>query len=1036
MSDHADLEPEASAAAPNSGLDAATALALLHSAPTPIALCDALGQLEWGNPALLDLSGHGGHDGDAARGRPLAQLLGLAAHDAQRLQQALRRGQVGALADMRIGAQWWRAQLAMLADGRRTVHWQDVDACHRQAAEAARLSELLDLAQDFGRLAVWERDTRTLQGRWDRHMHRIWGLAESDGAPGFDQATQWVVDEDRALLRWTFRESIRHAGSYAHRYRVRGSDGVVRQLHSQWVVKNGVDGTPERALGIVVDDTEALERARSHAEANEQLALALTLAHVIVFRHELHNDRVRITARAFELGLPEGCADLSSAQLRELVHADDHAALRSASQQALDSTQPVDAQIRFRHADGAWRHVLTRRIAQRDAQGRPVALLGVGLDISERVQASQRETELVRQFELTARAAGIGYWSVLAPTLQSRWSEQTFALHGLPASATAPSTDAWLKRFVHPDDRDAVRRRYRAWAKSGGPSLEQELRIVRSDGVTRHMLSYSRLEGPPGRHDFFGVLLDVTERRAAEAALHRASERAALATRGAGMGTWEQDLLSGQPDWDEQMWRLRGLPPRAQPLSVDERMALVHPDDREATLRELTQASREARPSYLEYRVRWPDGQWRLIASRSIAVRDEHGQPTRRIGINWDITDARQAQLAREEKLLAQRESRAKSQFMSRMSHELRTPLNAVLGFTQLLLGDGDKASDEARRKRLEQIQRAGQHLLSLIDDVLELSSLEGGELRIRAQPVPLASLLTETLPLVARAARQRKVKLRNRVEHGVALADATRLRQVLLNLLTNAVKYNREGGQVTVESQVEPGSVLLRVRDSGRGMDATQLRQAFEPFNRLGVEHEGIEGTGIGLGIVKALVERMGGSLQARSAPGEGSVFEVRLPDGSASAAGVAPHPPAAVAAPRPRVQRPRVQRDSAARLLYIEDNAVNLLIVQELLARRTELQLHTASTGSDGVRLARDTLPDLILVDMQLPDIDGHEVLHRLRADAATADIACIAVSANAMPDDIERAMRAGFADYWTKPLDLQRFLRSLQAILGTPG
>ena len=960
-----------------------------------------------------------------------ASLLGLAADAASQLDQALRDGRGGPCADLRIGAHWWRAQVVPLADGRRAVHWQVVDESHRQAAEAGRLSELLDLAQDFGRLAVWERDTRTLQGRWDRHMHRIWGLAESEGAPGFDQATQSVLEDDRAMLRWTFRESIRHAGSYSHRYRVRGSDGVVRQLHSQWVVKNGGDGRPERALGIVVDDTEALARARASDEANEQLALALTLAKVIVFRHDLHSDRVRIDERAFELGLPEGCAELGSEQLRALVHAEDHAALRGATEQALASPLPVDAQIRFRHADGGWRHVLTRRIAQRDAQGRPLALLGVGLDISERVQASQRETELVRQFELTARAAGIGYWSVLASTRQSRWSEQTFALHGLSATAAAPSTHEWLDRFVHPADRAAVRQRYRHWARSGGPNLEQELRIVRSDGATRHMLSYSRLEGPRGQHDFFGVLMDVTERRAAEAALHRASERAALATRGAGMGTWEQDLPNGQPYWDEQMWRLRGLPPRAQPLGVDERMALVHPDDRDATLRELTQAATEGRASYLEYRVRWPDGRWRQLASRSIALRDEHGQPTRRIGINWDITDARDAQAAREEKLLAQRESRAKSQFMSRMSHELRTPLNAVLGFTQLLLGDGDKAGGDTRRRRLEQIQRAGQHLLSLIDDVLELSSLEGGELRIRAQPVVLADLVADTLPLVARAARQHQLELRNQVQHGVALADATRLRQVLLNLLTNAVKYNRDGGWVQVESQAGAGTVLLRVSDTGRGMDAAQLRLAFEPFNRLGLEHEGIEGTGIGLSIVKSLVERMGGSVHARSTPGEGSVFEVRLPDASAPARGTEARPPPPAATPRVPPVAGR-----AARLLYIEDNPVNQLIVQELLAQRTALQLETASDGASGVQRARATRPDLILVDMQLPDIDGHEVLRRLRADAATAAIPCVSLSANAMPDDIERALRAGFADYWTKPLDLQRFLGSLQAILGTPG
>jgi signal transduction histidine kinase/CheY-like chemotaxis protein len=426
--------------------------------------------------------------------------------------------------------------------------------------------------------------------------------------------------------------------------------------------------------------------------------------------------------------------------------------------------------------------------------------------------------------------------------------------------------------------------------------------------------------------------------------------------------------------------------------------------------------------------VRWPDGQWRLIASRATAVRDEQGQLTRRIGVNWDITDVRNAQLASEEKVLAQRESQAKSQFLSRMSHELRTPLNAVLGFAQLLLTDGERVTTETRRRRLEQIHGAGQHLLSLINDVLDLSSLEGGEMRISAQPVALQALVAETLPLVERQARQRKVKLRSGALTGVALGDATRLRQVLLNLLTNAVKYNREGGQVLVEAEPLDGAVRLRVSDTGRGMNDAQLLQAFEPFNRLGLESEGIEGTGIGLAIVKALVERMGGTVDARSSPDHGSVFEVRLPDGSAFDPIEAE--PGQQAAPTQPTPRPAGQ---AGRLLYIEDNPVNLLIVKEVLAQRPDLQLHTACDGLSGVSQAQSHRPDLILVDMQLPDIDGHEVLRRLRAEVATAGIPCISVSANAMPEDIDRALKAGFEDYWTKPLDLRVFMRSLDTIFG---
>jgi CheY-like chemotaxis protein len=223
---------------------------------------------------------------------------------------------------------------------------------------------------------------------------------------------------------------------------------------------------------------------------------------------------------------------------------------------------------------------------------------------------------------------------------------------------------------------------------------------------------------------------------------------------------------------------------------------------------------------------------------------------------------------------------------------------------------------------------------------------------------------------------------------------------------------------------------VVLQVRDSGRGMASEQLLHVFEPFNRLGLERKGIEGTGIGLAIVKANVERMGGTVHVQSTVGVGSVFEVRLPS---AASAPAPPPPVET------VRNPDVAPTEAARtgrLLYIEDNPVNALIVRELIAQRGNLTLDEADDGASGIESARECHPDLILVDMQLPDFDGLEVLRRLRADPSTAAIPCIALSANAMPEDIQLALGAGFADYWTKPLDFRVFLGALDTLFGKRG
>jgi len=333
-------------------------------------------------------------------------------------------------------------------------------------------------------------------------------------------------------------------------------------------------------------------------------------------------------------------------------------------------------------------------------------------------------------------------------------------------------------------------------------------------------------------------------------------------------------------------------------------------------------------------------------------------------------------------------------------------------------------------------VQASGEHLLALIDDVLELSSLESGELPLSLQPVALAPLAQTTLPLVELLAQAHGVTLQLGALNGWALADPVRLRQVLLNLVSNAIKYNHRGGRVTVDTELQDGWLLLRVQDTGRGLSEDQLSHLFEPFNRLGADHEGIAGTGIGLAIVQASVRHMGGTVVVTSRPGAGSCFELSLQQAQAPL----PLQPASVSADSPRPQLSQLSQlaqlpklPNGNRLLYIEDNEVNLMIVSELMRQRADLQFLSAVDGASGVAVARAEQPVLILLDMQLPDMDGHEVLRRLRADPATAAIRCIALSANAMPEDIGHALANGFDGYWTKPLDLQAFLQSIDALFG---
>ncbi|MBE7418957.1 MAG: PAS domain-containing protein [Ideonella sp.] len=794
----------------------------------------------------------------------------------------------------------WPVRVSLRSVG--AARWLTL-ADRRAEQRADHLQELLDLAQRFGRLGIWERDLTTMRGRWDRHMHRFWGLSDDLPTPDFAQATRFILDEDRQALESMFLASTQVAGSYSHRYRVCGADGVVRHLHSQWVVRNGPDGHPAQALGAMVDDSEIWRMARTVDEARSQLELALQLGGIVMWRHDLASNRLLYEDAGWRvLGMTPRREGLSLEEARALIHPDDRPRVQAAMASALRASGPTQMDARYRHASGRWLDVLTRCVTQRDAQGTPVS--------------------------------------------------------------------------------------------------------------------------------FIGVAIDMTEQRSRERALREAHERSALATSALGLGTWDHDAVSGRGHWDEQMWKLRGREPdgRDEP-TMDERLSWLHPDDVEPMRQEITDSIREGRPGRNEYRVLWPDGSVHWLASRSVPFLDAEGREVRRIGINWDVTEARQAEQTRQERLLAQRESQAKSRFLARMSHELRTPLNAVIGFAQLLLAEPSLSDNGAALGQLLHIRAAGEHLLALVNDVLDLSSLDTGEIRLELQAVELATLYDAAAPMVAALAASNGVQLQRGELPGTVLADPTRLRQVLLNLLTNAVKYNRHGGTVQVESRSTGDTVSLQVRDSGRGMTPEQLAHVFEPFNRLGLHGQGIEGTGIGLAIVKANVERMGGTVQVHSTLGVGSEFEVRLP----VANGIA----VAQAAARSRPPTPQAIAKPAGsrhgRLLYIEDNPVNALIVRGLVAQRGNLTLDEADDGRSGIDSARAQRPDLILVDMQLPDIDGLEVLRRLRADPSTATIPCIALSANAMPDDIQRALGAGFADYWTKPLDFRVFLSALDTLFG---
>ncbi|MGH3442323.1 MAG: ATP-binding protein [Nitriliruptorales bacterium] len=430
-------------------------------------------------------------------------------------------------------------------------------------------------------------------------------------------------------------------------------------------------------------------------------------------------------------------------------------------------------------------------------------------------------------------------------------------------------------------------------------------------------------------------------------------------------------------------------------------------------------------------RYQHTDGGWLTVDCHGVVVRDDAGAPT---GFGYAMSDVTETvQLTRElhaAKEAAEAANRAKSEFLSRMSHELRTPLNAVLGFAQML-EMGELTGEQ--RDSVGHILGAGEHLLALIDEVLEIARIEAGALTVSLEPVPVASLVAEVTDLLAPQATRRAVTLDT--EHAsapdrVALADPQRLKQVLLNLVANAIKYNRAGGTVTVSSTpAAQGRLRLVVTDTGRGIAPELQERVFSPFDRLDADRSTVPGTGLGLAVSRRLVEAMGGTIGVDSAPGQGSTFWVEL-----AAADAAPH---LDADPPPPRRLPG--HGLSGRVLYIEDKPVQPAPARD--APRP-LPLHPAHDGDAGPtrRPARPGRPpDLVLLDLDLPDLRGEEVLTLLRHDARTRDVPVVILSADATPRQIERLRAAGVHDYLTKPIDVAHLLaaisRHLAASSSTP-
>ncbi len=722
----------------------------------------------------------------------------------------------------------------------------------------------------------------------------------------------------------------------------------------------------------------------------------------------------------------------------DFFHPDDVApAAAELAQVAQNPGTTRSAEFRFRRKDG---HYTVCEAVGRTLAPDPAAGIVVNTrDITERRQSDEELRFQKTLLEAQSEATIDGILVVSGDGKIISVNRRFVAMWGIPEEVITTHSDQAALQAVQDKLLDPQEFLARVAHLYEHPDEESREEIPLKDGRT-----FDRYSAPIQSTDgaYYGrvwYFRDVSERKAAEEALRESEARSSAVIQHALDCVITIDHEGAVVEFNPAAEATFGYT-RAEALGRDLNELIVPPAFHEAHRRGIAHFLRTGEGPLLNQRIEVPalrKGGAQItaeLAATAIPLSD----PPLFTAYLRDITERKRAeQELQATKEAAEAANRAKSEFLSRMSHELRTPMNSILGFAQLL---ARKPLPPDQRRSVDHILKAGRHLLNLINEVLEISRIEANREQLSLEPVRVDGILREALNLIQPLAAQRGCRIDDRIaaepDYHV-LADRQRLTQVLLNLLSNAVKYNRPGGHVGLSCEKVSGAraadgndagerLRIRVRDTGTGIAPEKMGQLFVPFERLGAEHSDVEGTGLGLALSKRLVEAMGGNMAAESELGQGSTFAIEL---------------ALVESPLERLERsghPAVTSGEiapptrSATLLYIEDNVANLSLIETILSERAEITLLSALQGRLGLDLAWEHRPDLILLDLHLPDMPGHEVLRQLQNAAPTRDIPVVVISADVTPGRMERLMQAGARGFLGKPLDVEQFLNTIDEIL----
>lgn len=893
---------------------------------------------------------------------------------------------------------------------------QDVTADAQAQAQLQSVLHRHDLAVKAAAGMVWE---------YDAHAGVVWRTPGADRSPddplqeqrsNFESVEPLIAPESRGDFR-AFVERLRQGPDTQVEQVLQVLHPTLgrRHIRSLAHVERDAQGRARRAFGMNIDVSEEIQARQHIAQVSQRLRLATEVARLGVWEYDFATDRFLFDEVERELFGIEEDAPLTPEQVRQRIHPEDHCGLTQAMQQVIDGAAQYESRLRVVHGDGVrWLRGLAH--VERDGQGRPVRLVGVNWDITADVESQRALEDVNQRLRIALSAVHASVWEYDARTRRLQWDDRGHDLYGVDLHT---DRQAW-ETVLSPSLAACTRERIYAYLKD--PACQEfdiTYTIEHPARGRRHIRSVARNErDAAGRLvRTVGLDMDITPQVETASRAEELTQRLQLAITAAGIGVWSHRLSDGSVEWNEQQYRIYGLDPLDVTVSRTAWLERVHPDDRERLAHEVANVHDHPDGSASEFRIVRPGGEVRHVRVVARSTRDEAGRPTGTVGLTFDITTERQATEAiQRARAAAEEANRLKSEFLANVSHEIRTPMNAIIGMTELALGAALPAREH---DQIAKANAAARNLLAVLNDILDFSKIEAGKLDVDHTAFSLPALVGTALDMVRLQAHSKGLALDVSLEPAVperCLGDPTRLAQVLTNLLSNAVKFT-ERGRVQLRIRLaevlpaERPTVRFEIEDTGIGLNEEQQVRLFEAFTQADASTtRRFGGTGLGLVISRRLLDLMGGRIGVRSTPGGGSLFWFQLPleREARGSAGAGDGPLESV---------PRLD---GLRVLLAEDNPLNRELAVALL-ERAGARVTAVDNGAQAVTEVQQHSFDVVLMDVQMPEMDGYEATRRIRAlpgDAARLPI--VAMTANAMSGDRERSLAVGMNDHLTKPID----------------